>query len=62
VSAPERRPRPRRRRRRAAALRWGLWILLALAIFAAGVALGQALHDNPRPGGLVTHTRTLTNP
>jgi hypothetical protein len=27
--------------------------------FAVGVALGQALHDNPRPGGVQTSFRTL---
>jgi hypothetical protein len=37
-------------------------ILLALAFvvaFGVGVALGQALHDNPRPGGVQTSFRTL---
>ena len=33
---------------------------LALVVaFAVGVALGQALHDNPRPGGAQTSVRTL---
>lgn len=27
--------------------------------FAVGIALGQALHDNPRPGGVQTKVRTL---
>ena len=27
--------------------------------FAVGIALGQALHDNPRPGGVQTTVRTL---
>ena len=27
--------------------------------FALGIALGQALHDNPRPGGVQTTVRTL---
>lgn len=27
--------------------------------FAVGVALGQALHDNPQPGGVQTTVRTL---
>jgi len=61
VSAPQRRPR-RRRRRRAAAVRWGLRIAVLLVVFGAGVALGQALHDNPKPGGSVTYIRTLTQP
>jgi hypothetical protein len=32
---------------------------VALA-FAIGIALGEALHDNPRPGGARTLVRTLT--
>ena len=33
---------------------------VALVIaFAVGIALGQALHDNPRPGGVQTSFRTL---
>jgi hypothetical protein len=35
-------------------------ILAAAVIFAVGVALGKALEENPRPGGQVTHERTLT--
>jgi hypothetical protein len=31
-----------------------------LAVFAVGIALGQALHDNPKPGGSQTLVRTLT--
>jgi hypothetical protein len=27
--------------------------------FAVGIALGQALHDNPRPGGVQTSSKTL---
>jgi hypothetical protein len=27
--------------------------------FALGVALGEALHDNPRPGGVQTTLRTF---
>jgi hypothetical protein len=50
--------RSRRRRRPRA----GLWLALGvagLALFAFGVALGEALHDNPRPGGTRTYVRTL---
>jgi hypothetical protein len=40
-----------------------LRVLVALAaavvLFAVGVALGEALHDNPRPGITVTTTKTL---
>jgi hypothetical protein len=37
-------------------------VLLGLAlvvVFAIGVALGEALHDNPKPGGTQTIVRTL---
>jgi len=49
---------PRRRR----GPRAGLWLALVAAgvvLFAIGVALGEALHDNPRPGGTLTYVRTL---
>ena len=50
---------PRRRPRR---IRPGYWLagLAAAAIlFGAGVALGEALHDNPTPGITQTSVRTL---
>jgi hypothetical protein len=28
-------------------------------VFAVGLALGEALHDNPKPGGVRTTERTL---
>jgi hypothetical protein len=31
----------------------------AVVVFAVGVAVGEALHDNPRPGGTQTRVRTL---
>ena len=31
----------------------------AIVIFAVGVAVGEALHDNPKPGGTQTLVRTL---
>ncbi len=40
-------------------IRWLLAILLVAAAFAAGVAVGEALHDNPKPGITVTTVRTL---
>jgi hypothetical protein len=33
--------------------------LLVLLVFAIGIALGEALHDNPKPGGTQTLVRTL---
>jgi len=54
------RPRPRARRRRTPRVaRAALRVALALLVFAAGVALGQALEDNPDPGGTQTLVRTL---
>jgi hypothetical protein len=34
-------------------------VLAVVVVFAAGIALGQALNDNPRPGGTQTSVRTL---
>lgn len=31
----------------------------AAVVFAVGVAVGESLHDNPRPGGTQTLVRTL---
>jgi hypothetical protein len=36
-----------------------LALLAVAAVFAAGVAVGMALHDNPRPGIVVTSDSTL---
>jgi hypothetical protein len=40
-------------------IRWLLGLLFVLAAFAAGVAVGLALHDNPKPGVTITTVRTL---
>jgi anti-sigma-K factor RskA len=48
-----------RRRRRSSAWRWVAIGLAFVAIFAVGIALGEALHDNPTPGGTRTTQRTL---
>jgi hypothetical protein len=53
---------PARRRRLSRALRWLGLIVGAGVVFALGVALGQALDDNPEPDGLRTRVRTLTTP
>ena len=61
LSPVERRERRRRRRRKELA-RWGIRVGAALVVFLLGVALGQALHDNPKPGPGVTFERTLSIP
>jgi ferric-dicitrate binding protein FerR (iron transport regulator) len=55
--AGERRPRPPRRRRRW--LRRLLVAVVVIAAFAVGVAVGEALHDNPKPGVTITTIRTI---
>jgi len=52
----------RRRRRRQELIRWAVRIGLALVLFLLGVGLGEALHDNPKPGSTTTLQRTLTLP
>ena len=61
LSPVERRER-RRRRRRQELIRWGVRVLVALLIFLLGIALGQALHDNPKPNSTITLERTLSIP
>ena len=60
--SPTDRHERRRRRRQAELTRWAVIALVALVVFGLGVALGQALHDNPKPGGTVTLERTLSIP
>jgi hypothetical protein len=56
-------PRQRRpaARRSPARLVLGIVVRVAAlaAVFAVGIALGEALHDNPRPGEERTQTRQL---
>ena len=52
-------PPVRRRRRRRRPIRWLLLVLALVGVFGLGVALGEALHDNPKPGGGQTIVRTL---
>ncbi len=56
-SGVERRPPRRRGPRRA--LRWLLALAVAAILFGVGVAVGEALHDNPKPGLTLTSVRTL---
>ena len=53
------RRRAQRRRRRSIPWRWVGGVALLVVVFAVGVALGEALHDNPEPGGQTTTLRTL---
>jgi hypothetical protein len=57
----ERRER-RKRRRREEVTRWVIRALVVVLVFALGVALGQALHDNPKPGETITLETTLRVP
>ena len=52
----------RRRRRRPARRRLVWWVLAGVVVFAVGVALGQALNDNPQPGSTTTQDQTFTLP
>jgi multisubunit Na+/H+ antiporter MnhB subunit len=61
LSPVERRER-RRRRRREELTRWGIRVGIGLLVFLLGIALGQALHDNPKPGSTITLERTLSVP
>jgi hypothetical protein len=56
VSRLERRRRKNSTRRRVA------WALALVVVFAVGIALGQALEDNPRPASTITQDRTFTVP
>lgn len=51
--------RRERRRRRSVTWRWVGGAALLFCVFAVGLALGEALHDNPTPGGRRTTERTL---
>jgi hypothetical protein len=49
-----------RRRRKSPTKRRVVWGLALLLVFAVGIALGQALNDNPKPGSTTTRERTFT--
>jgi Na+/proline symporter len=57
ISRVERRSRRRQRRLRPAY--WLAGLAAAAILFGCGVALGEALHDNPKPGITQTHVSTL---
>lgn len=52
----------RRRRRKGSTRRRVIWAIALVAVFAVGIALGQALEDNPRPASTVTQERTFKVP
>jgi hypothetical protein len=52
-----RRHEARRRRRRLVLAALGL--VTAVVVFGIGVAVGEALHDNPKPGGTRTQIDTI---
>jgi hypothetical protein len=49
-----------RRRKKSSTRRQIAWVLVFVLVFAVGIALGQALEDNPPPASTVTHDQTLT--
>lgn len=59
---PVERNERRRLQRRREVIRWGTRALVVVLIFSLGVALGQAIQDNPQPGQIVTFDRTLHVP
>ena len=40
-------------------VRVAVGLALAAILFGLGVAVGEALHDNPKPGSVVTSVRTF---
>lgn len=40
-------------------IRRGLFVLGILVVFVLGIAIGEAVHDSPKPGGTQTLVRTL---
>lgn len=49
-----------RRRRRKRLPSWVVMLALFFVVFLLGIALGEALHDNPEPGGTQTLVQTFT--
>jgi hypothetical protein len=59
---PVERHERRRQQRRRELIRWSVRTVVVLLVFLLGIALGQALHDNPKPGETITVDRTLHVP
>jgi hypothetical protein len=51
-----------RRRRKSSTGRRIVWAVVLLLVFAVGIALGQALEDNPHPASTITQDQTLSVP
>jgi hypothetical protein len=49
-----------RRRRKSSTRRRIAWAVVFVLVFAVGIALGQALEDNPSPASTVTNDQTIT--
>jgi len=54
--------RERRRRKKSSTRRRVILAVVFVIIFAIGIALGQALEDNPPQGSTVTQDQTFTLP
>ena len=52
----------RRRQRRSPYRRRVLWALAFVLVFGLGIALGEALEDNPQPATTITQDRVITLP
>jgi hypothetical protein len=40
-------------------IRWVIAVFAAVVVFAVGIAVGEAIHDNPTPGITLTTTKTI---
>jgi len=40
-------------------MRWVLVFFAAVVVFAVGIAVGEAIHDNPKPGITLTSETTI---
>ena len=54
--------RERRRRKKSSTRRRVILAVVFVIVFAIGIALGQALEDNPPQGSTVTQDQTFTLP
>jgi hypothetical protein len=52
-------PSRRRGKRRSGPPRWLVAVIAAAIVFAVGIALGEALKDNPTPNLTVTTTKII---